>query len=245
MTFRETILKESKKIGIELSPKVLDIFEVYKNMLQDWDKTRFNLTSITKDSEIAIRHFIDSLYLAKAIPIKGKENIIDIGSGAGFPGLPIKIAFPSVRLTLVDSQKKKIFFIGVLLRRLGIYDVALLNTRGEKLGKEEKFREKFDIVLMRGVSKMPIISEIAIPLLKIDGRAVFWKGREEIEKISDSISLIEKMGGKIESIKEYKLLNVPHKSYLVVVRKERETPKKYPRTYSSMLRALKRNAKNK
>lgn len=245
MTFREVIVQESKKMGIELSPKALDIFEVYKNMLQDWDKTRFNLTAVTKDREIAIRHFIDSLYLTKAIPIKGEKNIIDIGTGAGFPGLPIKIAFPSVRLTLVDSQKKKIFFIGVLLRRLGIYDVNLLNIRGEKLGKDEKFREKFDIVLMRGVSKIPVISEIAIPLLKVYGSAVFWKGKEEIKKIDRSIPLIEKMGGKIEDIKEYKLPNVPHKSYLVVIKKENETPKKYPRTYSSMLRALKRNAKNK
>jgi len=245
MNFRKIIVHESKKIGLNISPQVLNVFEVYKNMLQDWNKTRFNLTAVATDKEIAIKHFIDSLYIVQAIPIKGTEKVIDVGTGAGFPGLPVKIIFPSLNLTLVDSQKKKAFFIGVLLRRLGIDDIRLLNVRGEKLGKDKEFRGKFDIVIMRGVSKVPIISEIAIPLLKTGGSAVFWKGKKEVEKMSKFVPFIEKIGGEVKDIKEYRLPSVSHKSYLVVIEKKKETPKKYPRTYSSMMRSLQRNVENR
>ncbi len=242
MKFEKIITSEARKIKLNITPEMLNVFKVYKNLLQQWNNTRFNLTSISDDDEIAIKHFVDSFHLAQATPIKGNEKLIDVGTGAGFPGLPIKIIFPTLNLTLVDSQKKKVFFIGMLLRRLGMEDVTLISNRGEKLGKEKEFREKFDIVTMRGVSKISVISEIALPLLKIGGNAVFWKGGKEIEQIEKCIPFIEKLGGHIKNIKEYQLPHTSHKSYLICIEKVKETPKKYPRSYSSILKSLKKNA---
>ncbi|MCD6107366.1 MAG: 16S rRNA (guanine(527)-N(7))-methyltransferase RsmG [Caldisericaceae bacterium] len=242
MKFEKIIASETKKIKLKITPEMLNVFKVYKNLLQQWNNTRFNLTSILDDDEIAIKHFIDSFHLVQAMPIKGNEKLIDVGTGAGFPGLPIKIVFPSLNLTLVDSQKKKVFFIGMLLRRLGIEDVTLINSRGEKLGKEKEFRKKFDIVTMREVSKIAVISEIALPLLKIGGNAIFWKGGKEIEQIEKCVPFIEKLGGHIKNIKEYQLPHTSHKSYLICIEKVKETPQKYPRSYSSILKSLKKNA---
>jgi 16S rRNA (guanine527-N7)-methyltransferase len=214
------------------------MFEVYKSVLQDWNETRFNLTAVTGDRDIALKHFIDSLEVYKVINLKGKKlNVIDIGTGAGFPGVPIKIAFPHLKMTLVDSQRKRTLFLAVLLRRLAFSDVAVFNARGEELAKDEDFREKFDIVLMRELNKLPVNIEIGLPFLKQRGFLVLWKGKSDIEEVGNFEQFVNRLGGRIEKIKKYRLDSVRER-YLIVIKKINPTPVKYPRSFSSMMRSL-------
>jgi 16S rRNA (guanine527-N7)-methyltransferase len=214
--------------------------QVYKNMLADWNSTRFNLTAISGDRDIALKHFADSLAITKAVDLEG-VNLIDIGTGAGFPGIPIKVAFPSIKLTLLDSKEKKAAFIMMLLRRLELAsDVSLLVTRAEDIGKDPKFGGKFDIVTMRGVSKIPINSEISLPLLTTGGRAVLWKGANDVRKLDMFEPFIKELGGSVDKVVSYKLGDAPQERFLVVIKKEKETPRKFPRKYSTMRKALKK-----
>ena len=214
--------------------------QVHKNMLADWNSTRFNLTAISGDRDIALKHFADSLAITKAVDLEG-ANLIDIGTGAGFPGIPIKVAFPSIKLTLLDSKEKKAAFIMMLLRRLELAsDVSLLVTRAEDIGKDPKFRGKFDVVTMRGVSKIPINSEISLPLLTTGGRAVLWKGANDVRKLDMFEPFIKELGGSVDKVVSYKLGDAQQERFLVVIKKEKETPRKFPRKYSTMRKALKK-----
>ncbi len=216
------------------------MFEVYKSVLQDWNETRFNLTAVTDDRDIALKHFIDSLEVYKVIDLKGKKlNVIDIGTGAGFPGIPIKIAFPHLKMTLVDSQRKRTLFLAVLLRRLAFDDVAVFNARGEELAKDQDFRGKFDIVLMRELNKLSVNIEIGLPFLKQRGFLVLWKGKDDIKEVGDYEQFVNRLGGRIEKVKKYKLDSVRER-YLVVIKKIHPTPAKYPRSFSSIMRSLRK-----
>ncbi len=225
---------------MELSEQALHQMLVHKNMLMDWNSTRFNLTAINGDRDIALKHFVDSLAISKAVNLNN-ANLIDIGTGAGFPGIPIKVSFPSLKLTLLDSKEKKAAFIVMLLRRLELAnDVQLLVTRAEGIGKDTGFRNKFDIVTMRGVSKIPVNVEISLPLLKSGGSLVLWKGKKDVDKLNDFKSFIGEVGGTVSKIIPYTLGDIPQERFLVVVKKIRETPHKFPRTYSTMRKTLKK-----
>ena len=225
---------------MELSDGALRQMLVHKNMLADWNSTRFNLTAISGERDTALKHFADSLAIAKAVNLK-EANLMDIGTGAGFPGIPIKIAFPSIKLTLLDSKEKKAAFIVMLLRRLELANaVALLVTRAEDIGKDPDFRGKYDIVTMRGVSKIPINAEISLPLLKIGGKVVLWKGKKDVNKVSLFEPFIKELGGTVDKIIPYRLSGISQDRFLLVLKKEKETPRKFPRTYSTMRKNLKK-----
>lgn len=217
------------------------MFEVYRNVLKDWNATRINLTAITDDKEIILKHFIDSLEISRII-VPGVEDmrIIDIGTGAGFPGVPIKIAFPGVKLTLLDSQKKRALFLGVLLGRLGLQDVAVFNARGEEMARDAQFRESFDIVTMREFGKLPLNLEIGIPFVKIGGSLILWKGRKDVDELPKYANFINELGGSIDKIEPYTIRKNDTQRYLIQIKKGWNTPQKYPRVYSSILRSLKR-----
>jgi len=217
------------------------MFEVYRNVLKDWNATRINLTAITDDKEIILKHFIDSLEITRIIMPNAKDiSIIDIGTGAGFPGVPIKIAFPGVKLTLLDSQKKRALFLGVLLGRLGLQDVAVFNARGEEMARDAQFRERFDIVTMREFGKLPLNLEIGIPFVKIGGSLVLWKGRKDLDELPKYANFINELGGSIDRIEPYTIRKNDAEHYLIQIKKGWNTPQKYPRVYSSILRSLKR-----
>ena len=224
-----------------MSEESLNMFEVYKSVLQDWNETRFNLTAITDDREIALKHFIDSLEIYKAIKFRDRKlNVIDIGTGAGFPGVPIKIAFPHLNMTLVDSQRKRTLFLAVLLRKLAFNDVEVFNARGEELANDEDFRGKFDIVLMRELNKLPVNIEIGLPFLKKGGFLVLWKGKDDIKDVGNFEQFINKLGGGVEKVKKYRL-DSEREKYLIVVKKIKPTPAKYPRSFSSIMRSLRKS----
>ncbi|MGC8721890.1 MAG: 16S rRNA (guanine(527)-N(7))-methyltransferase RsmG [Caldisericaceae bacterium] len=217
------------------------MFEVYRNVLKDWNGTRINITAITEDKEIVLKHFIDSLELVRVVPpFSEGDKIVDIGTGGGFPGVPIKIAFPQISLTLLDSQKKRALFLGVLLGRLGLQDVAVFNARGEELAKDSQFREIFDIATMREFGKIPLNLEIGMPFVKVGGSLVLWKGKKDIDELQNYTGLINELGGRLEKIEPYTLYKGDTERYLVCISKEWNTPQKYPRAYSSILRSLRR-----
>ncbi len=225
---------------MKLSPQALDMFDVYKNVLQDWNSTRVNLTAITKDEDIALKHFIDSLEAAQAVDFSETNlKIIDVGTGAGFPGIPLKIAFPNIQLTLLDSQKKRALFLAVLLGRLGLQDVAVFNARGEELAKDMAFRECFDVAMMREFGKIPLNLEIGLPFVKVGGSLLLWKGGNDIEGLPRCEKFLNELGGRVEKIYTYKFTDTSE-HFVVHIKKEWNTPQKYPRTYSSMLRSLNR-----
>ncbi len=213
---------------------------VHKMMLSDWNSTRFNLTAIEGDKDTALKHFIDSLAANLAVKFD-TQKVIDIGTGAGFPGIPLKIAFPSINLTLLDSKEKKAAFVMMVLRRLEFdSEVGIIVARGEDMGKDPSFRETFDIVTMRGVSKIPINAEIGLPFVKFGGKVLLWKGKKDIDRLSKYEGFIDKLGGKISKIVPYKLGDIPMERFIVVLEKVKKTPEKYPRRYSTMRKFVKK-----
>lgn len=240
LNFKDFLSDQARPLGLVLSKEALNMFEVYKSVLQDWNETRFNLTAITDDREIALKHFIDSLEISKAIKLENKElNVIDIGTGAGFPGLPVKIVFPRLKMILVDSQRKRTFFLTVLLRKLAFNDVEVFNARGEELANDEAFRGKFNVVLMRELDKLPVNVEIGLPFLKKGGSLVLWKGKGDIAEVEKCGQFINKLGGKVGKIQKY-TLESERERYLIIIKKVNPTPAKYPRSYSSIMRSLKK-----
>ncbi len=225
---------------MELDDQALRRMLIHKMMLSDWNDTRFNLTAIEGDRETALKHFTDSLAASLAVKFEN-QKVIDIGTGAGFPGIPLKIAFPSISLTLLDSKEKKAAFVMMVLRRLEFEsEVRILVTRGEDIGKDPSFRELFDVATMRGVSKIPINAEIGLPFVKTEGLVLLWKGRKDVEKLKKYEAFIEHLGGKIEKVIPYKLDDMPLERYLIVLKKVKRTPSKYPRRYSTMRKSVKK-----
>ncbi|MCD6427830.1 MAG: 16S rRNA (guanine(527)-N(7))-methyltransferase RsmG [Caldisericaceae bacterium] len=225
---------------MELDDQALRRMLVHKMMLSDWNNTRFNLTTISGDRETALKHFLDSLAASLAVKFD-KQRVIDIGTGAGFPGVPLKIAFPSINLTLLDSKEKKAAFVTMLLRRLEFdSEVRIIVARGEDIGKDSEFRGMFDVSTMRGVSKIPINAEIGLPLVKIGGKVILWKGKKDVDKLNKYEEFIDKLGGRVSKVIPYNLGDIPGERYLLVLEKVRETPSKYPRRYSTMRKALRK-----
>ncbi len=225
---------------MELDDRALRRMLIHKMMLSDWNDTRFNLTAIEGDRETALKHFTDSLAASLAVKFE-KQKVIDIGTGAGFPGIPLKIAFPSIELTLLDSKEKKAAFVMMVLRRLEFdSEVGIIVSRGEDIGKDPSFREVFDVATMRGVSKIPINAEIGLPFVKIGGKVILWKGRKDIDRLEKYESFIEKLGGKVSKIIPYRLGDIPFEKYLLVLEKVKQTPPKYPRRYSTMRKSMRK-----
>lgn len=236
-------MKETAKtFGIYLSSESLNVFEVYKNVLKEWNADRVNLTSISDDEGIAIKHFIDSLILSKAVDLtRDGIKMLDVGTGAGFPGIPLKIAFRNLKLTLIESQKKKALFIAVLLSRIGLNDVDVFNSRGELLAKEPAFREQYDIVVMREFGKVPLNLEIGIPFVKQGGFLVLWKGEKDLKQVEKNKNFAIELGASFEEPFTYKL-GEDKMRYLCILKKGWSTPRKYPRSYAVISKGAKKHA---
>lgn len=228
LDLKELLYKSSMEIGKELNESQLLQFIKYKDLLLDWNK-KVNLTSITDEKEIILKHFVDSISVSCGIDIKAGTSIIDVGTGAGFPGVPIKIVFPETNITLLDSVNKKLLFIESLINELGLKDIRCVHSRAEDGGNNVKFREMYDMCISRAVANLTVLSEYCLPFVKVGGVFISLKGPEVDEEIEVSKQAVKILGGEIEEVKKIEIPYTDIKHTLIIVKKVRQTPLQYPR----------------
>ena len=215
--------------GLILTPDQVEAFERYYQQLVVWNE-RVNLTAITDYEEVQIRHFLDSLSCLQVLTDLAPEaRCIDIGAGAGFPGLPLKIIRPQLRLTLLESTGKKVRFLEHMVRKLGLQGVESIKGRAEELGRRPDHRESHDVALARAVAQLPVLLEYALPLLKLGGVFVAQKGMEIEEELVGARPAMEVLGGRLKEVRAVHLPGLEAARHLVVVEKVASTPQKYPR----------------
>ena len=212
----EPFLKDIKNLGLALSERQAEQLIRYYEMLVKWNQV-MNLTAITEFGDVMKKHFTDSLSLVKAYDMKGASSLIDVGTGAGFPGLVLKIAFPGCRVTLLDSLNKRIQFLNAVIKELGLTDV------------EGELRESFDLCVSRAVANLATLSEYCLPFVKKGGFFISYKSEKISEEMAEAENAIVLLGGKAEEKKEFLLPDSDIYRCLFVIKKVRETPKKYPR----------------
>ena len=219
-------INDLKAIGIELSDEQLEQFLTYYEMLIEKNKV-MNLTAITDFDEVLEKNFDDSLSLIQAVDLEKSQAVIDLGTGAGFPGIPLKIAFPNLQITLADSLNKRILFLDDVIRELGLTGIDTVHGRAEDLAKNSDYREKFDLCVSRAVANLSTLSEYCLPFVKIGGKFISYKAGECDEEVAASKSSIFLLGGKISDIKKFELGESGRA--FVIIDKVSGTPKKYPR----------------
>ena len=224
--FKELMSYYGKKIDIVFNDKQIEQFYNYMNLLLEWNE-KINLTSIVEPKEVVLKHFIDSLTINKYI--EENATLVDVGTGAGFPGIPIKIYRPDVKVTLVDSLNKRINFLNEVINKLELTNIETVHSRVEEFGKNKKYREKFNIVTARAVANLSVLSEYLIPLNKIGGKCICMKGSEIEEEYTNSKKAINILGGKIKKIDKFYLPDSDITRNLIIIDKIKTTPSKYPR----------------
>ena len=225
-------IKELNKLNINPSEEELNKLEKYAELLIEYNK-KFNLTAITKLEEIYLKHFYDSLTLIKVIDLDKELKVLDIGTGAGFPGIVLKIFYPKLELTLLDSNNKKITFLNEVTKELGLEKLKCIHGRAEELSKE--FREYFDIVTSRAVASLRILTELAVPYTKVNGYFIALKGKAE-EELKEAESTIKKLDCKIEEKEKLILPDNTSERTIIKIKKEKTTPSIYPRKYDKIIK---------
>lgn len=213
------------KLGLELTDSQIDKLCLYGDSLLEWNH-HVNLTSITDPQEIIVKHFIDSLSLGKYLT---GSKLADIGTGAGFPGIPLKIVFSHLEITLVDSLVKRLDFLNQVIIDLKLENIQTVHARAEDFGRNPSYRESFAIVTARAVARLNVLLEYCLPILKIDGLFVAAKGSQYAEEINESSKALEILGGKIEAVQKFSLGEEAEHRALIIVRKVSSTPAQYPR----------------
>jgi len=217
-----------KKEGIELTEEQLDQFETYYRILVEWNE-KMNLTAITDKEEVYAKHFYDSITAAFHFDFTQDFHLCDVGAGAGFPSLPLKIVFPNMKVTIVDSLKKRITFLNHLASELELENVSFYHDRAELFGKNEKFRHRFDVVTARAVARTSVLSELCLPLLRTGGVFLAMKGANAKEELQEGQNAIELLGGTVTHIESFTLPEDNGERNILMIEKKRKTPKKYPR----------------
>ena len=215
-------------LGIQLTPSALSALSAYEGELLAWNE-RVNLTAIREPGKIRVKHFLDSLTCLLAMRDKSMERVIDIGTGAGFPGLPLKIVCPSMQLTLVESVGKKADFCRHMAQVLGLQGVEVVQERAEILGQDPNYRERYDWSLTRAVAIMPVLAEYQLPLVRIGGSMLAMKGENAPAEAQSAENTLRLMGGHLRRLIPVTLPGVAEERYLIVVDKIHTTPHKYPR----------------
>lgn len=222
----ELLKNEAQKIGIELDTYGLDRFDSYAERLVRWN-SHVNLTAITEPEEIVIKHFADSLYPLKYIQMTAGQKVVDVGSGGGFPGLPMLIVNPSIEGNFVDSVGKKLAFVKDVLRNSGLFG-TVTHKRAEEIGKDNAYREQYDYAVARAVAPLNILCEYCLPLVRVGGLLVSLKGSSGKDELRQAEKAIKTLGGELAKFEEYSLSNGDGRS-LIIIRKISQTPTKYPR----------------
>lgn len=223
------ILEEkAKNLSLVLDQKQQEKFAEYYRILVEWNKV-MNLTAITEYEEVIEKHFVDSISIVKALDIQQIDTVIDIGTGAGFPGIPLKIAFPHLKITLLDSLNKRVKFLNEVINELELEDIHAIHGRAEDYAKQEKYREKYDLCVSRAVANLSTLSEYCLPYVKVNGLFVPYKSGEIDEELEKSKHAVQILGGKIEDVIKFQLPGTDIGRSFVKILKVKETKRKYPR----------------
>lgn len=222
----EKFISEVNKISVELNEVQLEQFRLYYEMLVEKNKV-MNLTGITDWDEVLEKHFLDSISLIRAVDLNQKLTVMDMGTGAGFPGIPLKIAFPNLKVTLADSLNKRVLFLQEVIDALKLEDIEAIHGRAEDLARDKKYREQYDISVSRAVANLSTLSEYCLPFVKIGGQFISYKSGEIEEEVNESKSAVFLLGGKVKDIVKFEL-GESGRSF-IVIDKVKGTPKTYPR----------------
>ncbi len=224
--FKQSLTKRACQFGIKLSQEQENQFYNYMNLLLEWNE-KINLTAIVEPEEVLTKHFIDSLSI---VPYINKEDkILDIGTGAGFPGIPLKIALPRNEFCLLDSLNKRINFLSTVIKELNLEKIQAIHGRAEEFAKLRDNRENYEIVVSRAVAKLNVLLEYMLPFVKVGGKCICMKSIDIDEELKEAENAIEILGGEIEKVDTITLENTDIQRKIVIIKKIKETPKKYPR----------------
>lgn len=218
--------EQARQIGIELTNLQCEKFYLYMNLLLEWNE-KVNLTAITEVGDIIKKHFIDSLTISKYV--EDASKVIDVGTGAGFPGIPLKIVNDNCDVILLDALNKRLNFLNEVIEKNGLKKIETVHFRAEEAGKNKNYREKFDIATSRAVAPLNILVEYLLPLVKVGGRCICMKGSNIKEEIENSKKAIKVIGGRLENIEEFCLPGSDMSRNIIVIKKVSNTPGKYPR----------------
>ena len=210
----------------EIDDNKIQKFYDYMNLLVEWNK-KINLTAITEEKDIILKHFVDSLTVLKYI--KDNKNIVDVGTGAGFPGIPLAIMNDSLKITLVDSLNKRINFLNEVCSKIKLKNTKAIHSRAEEFGQDNNYRESYDIAISRAVSNLTVLAEYLLPLVKVGGKIICMKGPDIEEELKQAKSAIDILGGKFERCDNFCLPKSDISRNIIIINKIKETPKKYPR----------------
>lgn len=223
---KNLVKKACSDIGINLSDSQAEKFEKYYKLLIEWNE-KINLTRIVEPEEVAVKHFADSLAITKYFDIPENASLIDVGTGAGFPGIPLKIFREDIKLTLLDSLNKRLNFLNTVAEEIGI-DVNTVHSRAEDAGKDNAKRESYDIAISRAVARLNTLCEYCIPLVKIGGSFIAMKAADYKEELKEAENAVKTLGGEVVSVNEFNLEGAGERA-LIVINKKENTPDKYPR----------------
>lgn len=216
------------ELGIKQDQNQLERFHKFYQLLIEWNKV-MNLTGITEYEDVVEKHFVDSLSIIKAIDLSGIHTVIDVGTGAGFPGIPLKIAFPHLRVVLLDSLNKRIKFLDEVISQLGLTEIRTIHGRAEEYARKEEYREQFDLCVSRAVANLSTLSEYCLPYIQVGGIFVPYKSGEIDDEVEQSKKAVRILGGNIKDVMKFELPGTDiHRSF-VLIHKEKHTQKKYPR----------------
>ena len=224
--FGEKITNLLKEINVNIDVRQVERFYRYMQLLLEWNQ-KINLTALTEEDDIVLKHFVDSLTVLKYI--ENNKTIVDVGTGAGFPGIPIALMDKSNKITLVDSLNKRINFLNEVKREIDIENIETVHSRAEDFGQNKEYREKFDISISRAVANLSTLVEYLIPLVKIGGRIICMKGSNVEEEINNAKFAIKELGGEIKEVNEFCLPKTDMKRNIIIVEKIKNTPSRYPR----------------
>ncbi len=224
--FRKELVEKALKIRIELSEHQIEQFYIYMKLLTEWNE-KINLTAIIEPKEIILKHFIDSLTISSQI--QQSRTIADIGSGAGFPGIPLKIVNPEKELVLIDSLSKRVNFLNEVIKKCNINGITAIHARVEEIGHNSKYRGQFDVTTSRAVAKLNVLLEYMMPLVKLGGKCICLKGPNIDDEIEESKKALNILGGEISKIEKINLPDSDNKRTIIEVLSVKQLPNKYPR----------------